>query len=330
MINWYNNNGEKMKLNPKQIERLIQQIKQYKNIAVFRHESPDFDALGSQHGMINWLKDNFKNKKITGFGVTNVDVGMKLFKPLPNLKIKKPFLAIVLDTANQARISDETYKEADYVIKIDHHPSNDAFGDLNIVETNASSVGELLYYIFKSKKLAKYKFSKTVAHNLLIGLVGDTGRLLFPSVTNDTIEAYHQMTKLGINMQSIFSGMYTKSISELEIIKQVYQNLKVTKKGLGYFIFSDQDLNRLKIHPDVVVKYLPLLANYQEIKIFASVTEDKSKNYYRVSIRSSNIVINKVAQKFKGGGHKYAAGVKVNDLKSAKALLKALESLIGE
>jgi bifunctional oligoribonuclease and PAP phosphatase NrnA len=330
MINWYNIIGEKMKLNPKQIERLIQKIEQYQNIAVFRHESPDFDALGSQYGMINWLKNNFKNKKIIGFGLTNVDVGMKLFKPLPKSKIKKPFLAIVLDTANQARISDETYKDAEYIIKIDHHPSNDAFGDLNIVETNASSVGELLYYIFNSKKLAKYKFSKSVAHNLLIGLVGDTGRLLFPSVTNDTIEAYHQMTKLGVDMQAIFYGMYTKSISELEIIKRVYQNLKVTKKGLGYFIFTDQDLISLNIHPDVVVKYLPLLANYQEIKIFASVTQDKSKNYYRVSIRSNNIVINKVAQSFNGGGHKYAAGAKVSDINSAHALLKELESLIGK
>lgn len=319
---------QKMKIKTQQIKLLITKIKQYKTIVVFRHESPDFDALGSQYGLISWLKDNFNDKKIIGVGITNVDVGINLFKPIPMQKISEPYLAIVLDTANQARISGEEYKKADYIIKIDHHPSNDFYGNLNIIETKASSVGELLFYILSEPLLKKYDFSKTTAYNLMIGLVGDTGRLVFPSTTLDTINAYYNLAKKGIDLQDIFTKMYAKSIDEIKIIKHVYEKLKITKQGLGYFYFHDSDLKKLKIHPDIVVKYLPLLANYQEIKIFASLTEDVAKGIYRISIRSSNVVVNQVAQTFNGGGHKHAAGAKVKNLAETKKLLKALNDLL--
>ena len=317
-----------MKLDQRQIKQLITKIKQYDNIAIFRHESPDFDALGSQFGMLEWISHNFKNKNVVCPGVTNVPVGYKLFKDYKATIIKKPFLAIVLDTANVARISGKEYQEADYIIKIDHHPSSDHYGNLNIEEVSASSVGELLFYIFKHSLLKKYSINQATARNLMIGLVGDTGRLVFPSTTVDTVNAYLELLKTGINMQEIYGGMYAKSIKEIKIIKHVYENTKVTKAGLGYFYFKDQDLKKLKIHPDEVVKYLPLLANYNEIKIFASITEDVSRGIFRVSIRSGNIIINQVAQKFNGGGHKHAAGAKVKNIKESKQLLAALDRLI--
>ncbi len=326
--NWYNDNGEKMKLDSKKINLMLAKIKQYKNIAVFRHESPDFDALGSQHGMIEWLKLNFKDKNIFEFGITNSEIGKNLFPKLKYKKISKPFLAIILDTANQGRISGEEYKEADYTIKIDHHPSKDLYGDLNIIHTEASSVGELLYHIFNSKTLNKYKIDKLVAKNLFIGLVGDTGRLVYPSTTNDTINAFASLVKTGINIQDLYSKMYHKSIDEIPVIKRLFDNLVITKKGLGYFYFTAKDQKELNLHPDEVTKFLPYLANFEEIRIFASITEDKAKNIYRVSIRSNSVVVNKVAQDFGGGGHIHAAGVKVKALSDTKNLIKELNKLL--
>jgi phosphoesterase RecJ-like protein len=317
-----------MKIQTKKVNLMLAKIKQYKKIVVFRHESPDFDALGSQYGMIEWLKHNFKNKQIIETGITNSQIGKNLFPKSSSVKITSPFLAIVLDTANSGRISGEAYKQADYIIKIDHHPSNDNYGDLNIVHTEASSVGELLYHIFTSKALRKYSMDKLAAKYLMIGLIGDTGRLIYPSTTLDTINAFNELAKTGINLQDIYRRMYEKSIEEIPVIKRIYNNLKITKEGLGYFYFLTKDQSDLKIHPDEVTKYLPYLANFKEIKIFASITEDKKKDMFRVSVRSNDIVINKVAQNFGGGGHIHAAGVKLKTLAETKKLIKALNQLL--
>jgi bifunctional oligoribonuclease and PAP phosphatase NrnA len=317
-----------MKIQTKKVNLMLAKIKQYKKIVVFRHESPDFDALGSQYGMIEWLKHNFKDKQIIETGITNSQIGKNLFPKSSSVKITSPFLAIVLDTANSGRISGDAYKQADYIIKIDHHPSNDNYGDLNIVHTEASSVGELLYHIFTSKALRKYRTDKLTAKYLMIGLIGDTGRLIYPSTTLDTINAFNDLAKTGINLQDIYRRMYEKSIEEIPVIKRIYNNLKITKEGLGYFYFLHKDQRDLKIHPDEVTKYLPYLANFKEIKIFASITEDKKKDMFRVSVRSNDIVINRVAQNFGGGGHIHAAGVKLKTLAETKKLIKALNQLL--
>ena len=317
-----------MKIQTKKLNLMLAKIKQYNNIVVFRHESPDFDALGSQYGMIQWLKHNFKDKLIIETGITNSPLGANLFPKSKSSKIILPFLAIVLDTANQGRISGEAFKDADYIIKIDHHPSNDNFGDLNIVYTEASSVGELLYYIFTSSALKKYSLDKLTARYLMIGLIGDTGRLVYPSTTLDTINAFAELTKKGIDLQDIYRRMYQRRIEEIPVIKRIYNNLVITKEGLGYFYFLDKDQKELKIHPDEVTKYLPYLSNFKEIKIFTSITEDKNKAMFRVSVRSNDIVINKVAQKFGGGGHIHAAGVKLKSLADTKKIIKALNQLL--
>jgi phosphoesterase RecJ-like protein len=317
-----------MKIQTKKLNLMLAKIKQYNNIVVFRHESPDFDALGSQYGMIQWLKHNFKDKLIIETGITNSPIGANLFPKSKSSKIILPFLAIVLDTANQGRISGEAFKDADYIIKIDHHPSNDNFGDLNIVYTEASSVGELLYYIFTSSALKKYSLDKLTARYLMIGLIGDTGRLVYPSTTLDTINAFAELTKKGIDLQDIYRRMYQRRIEEIPVIKRIYNNLVITKEGLGYFYFLDKDQKELKIHPDEVTKYLPYLSNFKEIKIFTSITEDKNKAMFRVSVRSNDIVINKVAQKFGGGGHIHAAGVKLKSLADTKKIIKALNQLL--
>jgi phosphoesterase RecJ-like protein len=317
-----------MKIQTKNVNLMLAKIKQYKKIVIFRHESPDFDALGSQHGMIQWLKHNFKDKQIIEAGITNSQIGTNLFPKSKTSKITTPFLAIVLDTANRGRISGEAYKDAQYIIKIDHHPSNDNFGDLNIIHTEASSVGELLYYIFTSPSLKKYSLNKLTAKYLMIGLIGDTGRLVYPSTTLATINAFAELAKTGIDLQDIYRRMYQKSIEEIKVIKRIYNNLVITKQGLGYFYFLDKDQRDLKIHPDEVTKYLPYLANFEEIRIFASITEDKKKDMFRISIRSNDIVINKVAQNFGGGGHIHAAGVKLKTIAETKKLIKALNQLL--
>src|SRR5699024_455837 len=89
-------------------------------------------------------------------------------------------LVIVCDTANQARISDDRYKKGDRLIKIDHHPNEDQYGDMIWVDTSASSVSEMIYELYdEGRKEKGLILSEKAAFLLYAGIVGDTGRFLF-------------------------------------------------------------------------------------------------------------------------------------------------------
>ena len=91
-----------MRLQKNKIEELINKIEQYDYIAIFRHEAPDFDALGSQNGLYFWLKNNFPEKNFFVLGDSNTEVGKNLFPEYPSISddelFSKPFLGILLDT----------------------------------------------------------------------------------------------------------------------------------------------------------------------------------------------------------------------------------------
>src|SRR5574344_1511301 len=125
-----------MKIITKQAVEILDNIEKYDRIVVFRHESPDFDALGSQFGLAYWLQDNFPNKEIFAPGYSFTEVGKNLFPKndeISDEKLKeKPFLALILDTSDSKRISDKRYVLADKIIKIDHHPFGENYGYINL------------------------------------------------------------------------------------------------------------------------------------------------------------------------------------------------------
>ncbi len=93
-------------------------------------------------------------------------------------------LVIVTDTANTERVDDQRYTKGKMVIKIDHHPNDDAYGDLLWVDTTASSCSEMIYELFEEgHNAANWSLSSAAARLLFAGIVGDTGRFQFPSTT---------------------------------------------------------------------------------------------------------------------------------------------------
>ena len=137
-------------------EKILNKINEFENIAIFRHAKPDGDCMFSSMALYYFLKDNF-NKKIKLGGFDKFDLLSK------NDKISDNFiqnaLIFVLDTATDNRIDDFRAMAGKYIIKIDHHPGNNDFGDLNIVNPECSSTCELLADIFLSKKFKDFKYS---------------------------------------------------------------------------------------------------------------------------------------------------------------------------
>ena len=235
------------------------------------------------------------------------------------------FLAIVMDTGDTKRISDKRYTKAKFIIKMDHHPNVEPYGNINIVNDELASCAELmanmLYYFDKS-------MSQQAAHYLYSGIVGDSGRFLYNSTSPHTFEISKLLLETGFNLsKDVYQKMYTKNIDDLKVTAYVLGNFKVTKGGVAYYILPIEVQNELKITVERGKENINLFSNIDGINAWFCVTQDINKGDWRVSIRSKEKPINGVAAMFKGGGHEQASGARLKDLSELDSLIEELDKL---
>ena len=127
-------------------KQVLKAIKNYDTIVVLRHDVPEFDASGSQFGLVQWIKDNYPSKKVYAAGKAHKYFSPSLYPVTDSFDAEnEKFLLIVVDCANQPRIDGkELIAKADYVVKIDHHPLCDHYGDVVIVDEHAAAAAELV------------------------------------------------------------------------------------------------------------------------------------------------------------------------------------------
>lgn len=130
------------------IQEILKAIREFETIIIHRHVRPDPDAYGSQCGLAEILTASYPTKNV--FVVGEDEPSLLFLKEMDKISDEtyKDALVIVCDTANQGRISDQRYKQGRKLIKIDHHPNEDPYGDLLWVDTNASSCSELIYELY--------------------------------------------------------------------------------------------------------------------------------------------------------------------------------------
>lgn len=305
-------------------------IKKYDHIVVFRHIKPDFDALGSQMGLYTFLKDNFPNKDIHFVGDNHVTFTPRLFPETERLNddyFSSPFLAIVLDVGDDERIADPRYKKADYIAKIDHHPFKKEISPNPIVDFKAASASELVVSSILNWK-GTY-LSKEAAKYFYIGIVGDSGRFLYSSTSAHTFAIAEELIKTGININEIYLAMYQKKLDDLKVTAYVLNHFEVSPHGVAYYCLSKEIQDKLEITPERGKENVNLFSNIEGINAWCSITEDPNpKDYcWRISIRSKEKDISRVANLFGGGGHKQASGAKIASLKELPAFIKALDDL---
>jgi phosphoesterase RecJ-like protein len=163
---------------------ILNKIRAYDEIVIHRHKNPDPDALGSQLGLRDILRMNFPDKTISAVGFDEPSLAFIGKMDRLSDETFKGKLVIVTDTANTPRIDDVRYQTGDFLIKIDHHPNDDAYGDLLAVDTTASSASEIIANFAFDHDL---QISDDAARVLYAGIVGDTGRFLYPATTPKTL-----------------------------------------------------------------------------------------------------------------------------------------------
>lgn len=309
---------------------VLKTIKKYDRIVCYRHVVPDFDAFGSQMGMVAWLKANFPEKEIHFVGESNPDWVPSIYPQPETLDdtwyAKGPFLAIVTDTATLKRISMNTTDKADFIIKIDHHPNVEPYGNLNVVYPDFVSAAELVG-LFQLSKDPRYEITQEGAKYLYSGIVGDSGRFLYDPLTPAVLSIASALLAKGFDVQKLYDRMYAKSIDDMEALKFVLNNTKITKGGTAYYVLTQADLDRLHMTSGEGKLFVNQFRNVDGIWATVSVTEDSKDHVWRVSLRSNVKPVEGVATKYRGGGHQFASGATLNSLDELPNLLADLDAV---
>ncbi|MBO8441466.1 MAG: bifunctional oligoribonuclease/PAP phosphatase NrnA [Firmicutes bacterium] len=309
-------------------EQIYKKINDYDTIIIHRHQRPDPDAIGSQIGLSSILKKNFPNKQIYVVG-KKID-GLSWIGD-PDKVDENKFqnaLIFVLDTANKPRIDDNRWQKGSYIIKIDHHPEDDVFGDLSLVNVKASSTSEILVDFCRKFRL---KFTYQAVKSFYAGIVGDTGRFLYSNTTSHTMEdvSFLMSAREDLDFTKINRCECEINLSLARLVSYVYENLVITKYGLGYIILKKDILNKFDLENCGTSSIVPLPGNLKEINSWI-IFEENTDGSYRVRLRSKKVFINDIAKKHRGGGHPLASGAKAKNETEINQIISEVNDLLKE
>ena len=309
-------------------KEIYKAIKKYDEIVIARHIGADIDALGSQLAMQEIIKETFPEKKVYAIGAYSSK--FKFVGPLDreeDLKLQNPLL-IVLDTPKTSRIDTQDLSKYSFKIKIDHHPLEEKFGDIELVNDKSSSACEVVIDLCNNTKL---KMNKIAAERLFMGIVSDTNRFMYPSTSYETMnKAAKLIEEFGVNPPELYEKMYLRDLVDLRFEGYMLQNLKVTKNKVAYIKITDEIQKEFNVDAATPSNMIGSLSYINDFIVWVTFSEDKKQNLVRVSIRSRGPVINTIAMQYNGGGHKLASGVRLPDFTLSDALIEDLDKLCKE
>ncbi len=296
-------------------------IKDYQYITIYRHVNPDCDALGSQFGLKYFIEDNFPNIKVKVLG--NESFSKTIFDESDNAddEFIKKSLAIVLDTANKERVDDQRFLLAKKIIKIDHHPNNDDFGNENFVDTKYAATCEILTDAFINTNLY---ISIRTAKMLYRGLLTDTLSFKTTNTTSHTLLMAASLADKGINIPEINEEIFNDSLIIYQLKTQLRNKLIFDNK-IAYAIYSQKEIEETGITAGDIRAFVSEIGQISDIEAWCIFTQKQGKELFDGSLRSKRITVNEIAMMYNGGGHKNASGVKnlsKNDINSLISQLK--------
>ncbi|MBQ7240443.1 MAG: bifunctional oligoribonuclease/PAP phosphatase NrnA [Bacilli bacterium] len=306
-------------------KQILKKIKEFDTIVIARHIGPDPDAITSEVALRDIIKLNFPKKKVyaIGSGVSK----FKCFGILDKISEDVSFndaLLIILDVPRFDRVDGPKKEEFKYTIKIDHHPCEEGVTDLELVDDTAASCTQMITdFVFDTK----LKINKEIAENLYAGIVADSDRFLLSYTSPKTLYlAAMLMEKYKIDIMSVYNKLYERPIKERKFESFLISNLKVSKNGFGYIKITNSLIKEFDVDSSTASNMINDLNFIKELKCWAFSSYDDNSKIYKINIRSRNIPINQVAEKFNGGGHKFASGARLKDEESVDALFEALDN----
>jgi len=221
-------------------EKILEKIKEYNRIMIFRHVRNDGDCVGATKGLKRILQLTWPEKEVY---LIDADTAKYLEflgpedEPVAD-DMYTDALGIVVDTASEARISNKKYTLCKEVIKIDHHIPLEDYGNLIWVEEERSSACEMIVDFYATFQ-DQLKIDSEAATCLYTGMVTDSGRFKYEGVTGETMRNAAILLDVGVDTQLLYARLYLEAYEYLKFKAHIYQRMQITENGVAY-IYIDK------------------------------------------------------------------------------------------
>ena len=319
-------------MNYKQSAKIFEEIKKAKRILVNCHRGPDSDSVGSALAISQVLKN--LDKEVTIICPSDIPHDLTFLHGADSIKrvnfsafdFSQYDLFLVIDSSTYSMVTGlkDSDKPSIKTIVIDHHISNEKFGKINLVDAKRTSTGELLFKVFEDWGIA---IDEEIAECLLTGIIGDTGSFQYQNVGQETLRIAATLMEKGADKDKIIYNIYRNiDFKEVKMWGKFIESMKIedsfvwsaisltTYKDFGEYPYAKEDVANL---------FFPIVKGTD----FGIVMVETNESVLSVSFRSrSGFDVSKIAEEVGGGGHKAAAGARIEGLPFEEAVNKVLSA----
>lgn len=286
-------------------------------MVIIAHAKPDGDTLGAAIALYLALKPLGKDIKLAC--IDKPDIRFSYLKDIH--KFTQDFdcssldLICTMDHGEKSMmVYDKKYTEIQNneikLLNIDHHISNDGFGDVNLVDVNATSSTIVVYRLIKSLGL---KVTPDIATALLGGIYTDTTSFFNLNTNYESLKVSSELLSYGANRKSVVKSLFQNhTIPQLKLWGRLLTKLHVNEKGFLVSYVTDKDFEKTNTTPEQVIGAIDLMNTVAGVKLSLLMNEDR-EGYIKGSLRTNeeDVDVNSIALKFGGGGHKRSAGFRI-------------------
>jgi phosphoesterase RecJ-like protein len=301
-------------------------IGSHRRFLLLGHVDPDGDCIGSMLAIAAYLRG--RGAEVACFTPGDM-AGIYLELPLVKLFIREdeissfgPDMIFALDSPTTARTADLVRRDGVPIVNVDHHPTNERYGDVNIVDERASATSILVYRFLAC--VAPDRITPEMADYLYLGVLMDTGGFRFQNTNAEALSMAARFVELGARAYELAHDfIYVKKLSTLRVLARALESLEVHGGGrIAAMHISRDMLDEAEGTMSDTEGFVDYAASIDDVELAALFREVDSREI-RVSLRSrNNYNVASLAERFGGGGHRNAAGLTVHDdLATAKLLI---------
>lgn len=305
-------------------KQILEEIKKYDRILIHGHIRPDGDCYGSQFGLYHILKENFPEKDIHVVGTTSNFVSF-LGTPEKDAITDEMYsgaLAIVVDCGSADRVSEQRYTMAEKIIKIDHHIAQVHYGDLVYVEEEAPSCCQIITKFAKEMGL---RLNYEAAFALYTGIVTDTGRFRFRGVDSETMMMAAELLSCGVDVEKLDNYLSVETMDVVKLKGYVLQNAEFTENGVAYIKMTRDVISKYNVTDEEAASLVGLIGSIEGYPVYCLFMDYPTE--IRIRIRSRGPRVDKIANRYGGGGHEKAAGAHLDSWDQLETFVKEIGEL---
>ncbi len=290
---------------------LLAAFQSKKNILLTGHSDPDGDCLGAIAGLYYlWEGKRGRIKCIIEGPVPDrlsflLPPGIMIIEDDTQEPIPDDFdLAVVVDSSDLKRLGRvQEIVAGRSVINIDHHPDNEFFGDINLVEVHASSACEILGLLLQDKIF----LPRPVMEAWAAGILYDTGGLKHPNTRAQTLQLLGTWMVRGLELAPLQEKLFARQSPEaLALYQKALERIKIEARGLMAWTVIEESPDSVSAR-EISQKVIDEIRGIRGVEVAVLFVDQGDKT--RVSLRSKNFPVNDIAARWGGGGHIRAAGV---------------------